>query len=254
MSDFRVIPSVEQLRQRDVMRTLETRYGRTAVIDALRGETAALRDELGSGRLAAVTLDDAVDRIEQGVEARLRAAMLHHRIEPAELKGRLFVVSAESLVAKLAIMVNGEVQTGPLKAHIEEVIDRRHIDLVVIDPLAVFLPGNNENAAASITQALLPLNDLTTRGIAVLLLHHPRKGATLPGQSFRGTGALASNVDTLIDMSALAQPEDDDRRRWLRAYSRHEETRKNLVIELNPAGQEVWSYAINGRPLRARRR
>src|SRR5215471_5270239 len=75
MSDFRVIPSVEQLRQRDTMRALETRYGRTALVDALRGETAALRDELGSGRLAAVTLGDAVDRIEQGVEARLRAAM-----------------------------------------------------------------------------------------------------------------------------------------------------------------------------------
>jgi L-seryl-tRNA(Ser) seleniumtransferase len=75
MSDFRVIPSVEQLRQRDTMRALETRYGRTALVDALRGETAALRDELGSGRLAAVTLDDAVERIERGVEARLRAAM-----------------------------------------------------------------------------------------------------------------------------------------------------------------------------------
>jgi L-seryl-tRNA(Ser) seleniumtransferase len=75
MSDFRVIPAVEQLRQRDTMRALETRYGRTALVDALRGETAALRDELGSGRLAAVTLDDAVERIERGVEARLRAAM-----------------------------------------------------------------------------------------------------------------------------------------------------------------------------------
>jgi L-seryl-tRNA(Ser) seleniumtransferase len=75
MSDFRVIPSVEQLRQRESMRGLETRYGRNALIDALRGETAALRDELGSGRLAAVTLGDAVERIEQGVEARLRAAM-----------------------------------------------------------------------------------------------------------------------------------------------------------------------------------
>jgi L-seryl-tRNA(Ser) seleniumtransferase len=57
------------------MRGLETRYGRNALIDALRGETAALRDELASGRLAAVTVGDAVERIEQGVEARLRAAM-----------------------------------------------------------------------------------------------------------------------------------------------------------------------------------
>ncbi len=75
MSDFRVIPSVEQLRQRDAMRALETRYGRAALVDALRAETAALRDDLSAGRLAAVTLGDAVERIERGVEARLRAAM-----------------------------------------------------------------------------------------------------------------------------------------------------------------------------------
>jgi L-seryl-tRNA(Ser) seleniumtransferase len=75
MSDFRVIPSVEQLRQREAMRGLETRYGRNALVDALRAETATLRDDLGAGRLAAVTVDDAVERIERGVEARLRAAM-----------------------------------------------------------------------------------------------------------------------------------------------------------------------------------
>ncbi|HEY7287270.1 MAG TPA: L-seryl-tRNA(Sec) selenium transferase [Vicinamibacterales bacterium] len=75
MSDLRVIPSIEQLRQREAMRALETRYGRGALIDALRAETAALRERLGSGSVAAVTVDEAVDAIERGAEARLRAAM-----------------------------------------------------------------------------------------------------------------------------------------------------------------------------------
>src|SRR6478736_6051983 len=75
MSDFRVIPSVEQLRQRETMRALETRYGRAALTNALRAEAAALRDDLASGRIAAVTVGDAVGRIEAGTEARLRSAM-----------------------------------------------------------------------------------------------------------------------------------------------------------------------------------
>jgi len=75
MSDLRVIPSIEQLRQRDAMRALETRYGRAALVDALRAETAALRERLGSGAVAAVTVAEAVDAIERGAEARLRAAM-----------------------------------------------------------------------------------------------------------------------------------------------------------------------------------
>jgi L-seryl-tRNA(Ser) seleniumtransferase len=75
MSHLRVIPSIEQLRQRPDMQQLEARYGRAALLDALRAETAALRDRLGSGAVAAVTVDEAVDAIERGAESRLRSAM-----------------------------------------------------------------------------------------------------------------------------------------------------------------------------------
>jgi L-seryl-tRNA(Ser) seleniumtransferase len=75
MSDFRIIPSIEQLRQRDAMRALETRYGTAALLDALRAEAAALRERLASGHLAAIAVAEAIDAIERGTEARLRAAM-----------------------------------------------------------------------------------------------------------------------------------------------------------------------------------
>jgi L-seryl-tRNA(Ser) seleniumtransferase len=75
MIDLRVIPAIEHLRQRDAMRALEARYGHAALVDALRAETAALRDRLASGDLAAITLDEAVAEIQRGVETRLRAAM-----------------------------------------------------------------------------------------------------------------------------------------------------------------------------------
>jgi L-seryl-tRNA(Ser) seleniumtransferase len=75
MSHLRVIPAIEQLRQRDAMRALETRYGRTALLDALRAETAALRERLASGHIAAVAVEEAIHEIEIGAEARLRAAM-----------------------------------------------------------------------------------------------------------------------------------------------------------------------------------
>ena len=75
MTDFRVIPSVEQLRQREAMGALEIRYGRAALLDALRAETTALRERLSSGHVGAVTVDEAVEAIEHGAEARLRLAM-----------------------------------------------------------------------------------------------------------------------------------------------------------------------------------
>src|SRR4051812_26287691 len=45
--------------------------------------------------------------------------------------------------------------------------------LVVIDPLAAFLPGADENNASAMLDALAPLHALTNHGAAVLLLHHP---------------------------------------------------------------------------------
>jgi len=46
MPDFRVIPSIEQLRQRDAVRALERDYGREAIVQALREEVEDVREEL----------------------------------------------------------------------------------------------------------------------------------------------------------------------------------------------------------------
>jgi L-seryl-tRNA(Ser) seleniumtransferase len=75
LSDLRVIPSIEQLRQREAMQALEARYGHAPLVDALRAETADLRDQLASGAIAAVMVDEAVARIETGAARRLRASM-----------------------------------------------------------------------------------------------------------------------------------------------------------------------------------
>ena len=71
MADFRVIPSIEQLRQRAEVRSLEEKYGRDAIVGALREAAAALRDALGRGDAAPADEQAAVDRIARDAEARL---------------------------------------------------------------------------------------------------------------------------------------------------------------------------------------
>ncbi len=65
---MRSIPSIEQLRQRPAMRALEERYGRAALVDALRAEADALRQRARAG---GGIDEDVVDTIERGVPARL---------------------------------------------------------------------------------------------------------------------------------------------------------------------------------------
>ena len=74
-SNPRLIPSIEQLRQRAAVRRLETRYGRSATVQALRAEAAALRERLAASAAEVRDAAGAARRIESGLEARLRAAL-----------------------------------------------------------------------------------------------------------------------------------------------------------------------------------
>jgi L-seryl-tRNA(Ser) seleniumtransferase len=66
---FRLIPSIEQIRQRPAFRPLEAIYGRAAVIEAIRGEARTIRDNLAAGR----TTGDIAAAIELGATRRLEA-------------------------------------------------------------------------------------------------------------------------------------------------------------------------------------
>jgi hypothetical protein len=111
-------------------------------------------------------------------------------------------------------------------------------DLAVFDTLASFLPPGSENQADAMLNALMPLQLLTKEGLAVLGLHHPGKKKVAGGMAARGSGALSGHVDILVEMRWYDSADKDDRRRRLLAWSRHEETPRELVMELNAAGTD----------------
>ena len=121
---------------------------------------------------------------------------------------------------------------------IETVCRQKDITLVVIDPLASFLPGRDENVAGAMLDRLLALDRLRDAGRSVLLLHHPRKGKIVAGQAARGSSALSGYADILIEMNWFRTAADIDRRRRLTAYSRETETLRGLVIELTEDGTD----------------
>jgi hypothetical protein len=126
-----------------------------------------------------------------------------------------------------------------------ELHDSNGVDLAVIDPLAAFLPGRDEGNAGLMLEALLPLQRLTNRGLAVLLLHHPRKGVALDGQAARGSGALSGHVDIVVEMSSFRRAAAAERRRLLCGHSRFEQTPRELILELNAEGTD---YQALGEP------
>ncbi len=104
-------------------------------------------------------------------------------------------------------------------------------DLLLIDPLAKFLPGS-ENHAGSIVDGLAGLDELTALNVSVLILHHPTKNEPAIGLAARGSGALPSVVDIIIEMRRSRK----ERRRLLWAWSRYPETPSRCQIELTADG------------------
>lgn len=113
------------------------------------------------------------------------------------------------------------------------------LDVLVIDPLIVFLPGRDENNAILMAEAILPLQQLTSLGVSVIILHHTRKEQSADGKMARGSGALAGFVDILMEMHWYASPESADRRRRIQAWSRFPETPRQLIVEWTDDGDYV---------------
>ncbi len=129
-----------------------------------------------------------------------------------------------------------------LLAHLRTLHRQYGLALVVIDTLGELLPAGAESGAEAGLAALLPLRRLTAEGVAVLLLHHPRKGGSADGQAARGSGVLSAHADVLTEMHWYTRGAETDRRRRLLAWSRLEGTPRQLVIELNAEGTDYLAH------------
>ena len=112
------------------------------------------------------------------------------------------------------------------------------IDVFILDTLSSFWNVDNENDAAVVQAALLPINHLLEKNIAVMLIHHFRKSGGEEALASRGSGAIGSYADILVEFTRL-HGDQKTKERVLRTYSRFEETPEETVIELTNEGYEV---------------
>lgn len=111
------------------------------------------------------------------------------------------------------------------------------ISMVVIDTISTFWPIDNENDAAQILKALVPLNRLTNEKIAVLLVHHFRKGGGDQAQASRGSGALPGFVDNIVEFTRTNNGSSTQRQ--LETYGRFDQVVPKVIIDLTPEGKYI---------------
>ena len=99
MPDFRVIPSIDDLRQRPGVRALEARFGADATVDALRHAAAAVRTAIAGGDQSLTTEASVASRIETAVASEL---------------GDAFRPSLESVINATGVIVHTNLGRAPL--------------------------------------------------------------------------------------------------------------------------------------------
>jgi hypothetical protein len=82
---------------------------------------------------------------------------------------------------------------------------------------------------------MLPLQEASAAGIAVVIVRHERKSGGDVGEAGRGSSAFGGAVDIML---SIRRGEGNSRStvRVIRALSRFDETPDKLVVELRPGG------------------
>lgn len=111
------------------------------------------------------------------------------------------------------------------------ICEEDEIKLCVIDTLTTFWNAKDENDAAKVNEALLPLNHLLKKGIGVLIIHHDRKSGGDNGTAARGSNALTGFVDVIVELNRLSDSPTPTRR-VLKTLSRFDESPNEVVIDM----------------------
>jgi len=120
-------------------------------------------------------------------------------------------------------------------AYISRLVAEYSYDLVAFDSLPNLWCVTDENNAAEVISALLPLQTIAAAGCAVLFLRHPRKSDGGQATAGRGSGAIAGFADIIVEMRRYDPEQLQDTRRVLSVYSRYEPF--EVVIRWNGEGE-----------------
>ena len=181
-----------------------------------------------------------------GERVRRTAVVLLTEQGPASLRP-LLARAGLTERADLSLLLWRDARGPTWPAVVEQAVERCRMvgaALLVVDTLAQFagLSADAENDAGAALDALRPLQAAAADGVAVLVIHHERKGAGSVGEAGRGSSAIAGAVDAIL---ALRRGDGESRPtiRHLHGLSRFDETPGELVIELTADG-----YVALGEP------
>ncbi len=191
---------------------------------------------LARSRAAIVNAED--DQMEQ--QRRLSAGLRQFGATPADLGDRLIRMGSFGIATLMQKRDGGLVLTAAYH-ELSRLLSEHKIDALVLDPM-LELHEADENANGELRHFVAALRALAVEHkIAVLLVHHTRKGAVSPGDmdAARGASALIGAVRGAWTLSTMSESEAEsfnipkDRRSY---FARLDDAKANY----GPLGAPRW--------------
>jgi len=195
-------------------------------------------------RVLIVSMEDGTDELRR----RIKASLLHHGVKLSEVLGWL-LLSAPGIKAGKLIGIDGRgrIAHGTLAEKLSEVIVRRKIDIISLDPF-IKTHGVGENDNTAIDKVVQVLTDLAIKhDIAVDVPHHMSKGTSDPGNAKRGRGASAAK-DAFRLVYTLTAMELEE----AKGYGVSESERRRLVrmdsgkVNIAPPAEDASWFKLVG--------
>jgi hypothetical protein len=187
-------------------------------------------------RVLVISMEDDRDELRR----RIRAASLHHDIEPGDLQGWFYCWTPKGI--KLATMKDGVMQKGQLETLIRDKIKNRGFGLVALDPfIKVHALGENDNGAMDyvcelLTKIAIDLN------VAVDIPQHTKKGQQIAGDADAGRGASSTRDAGRLFYTLTRMTEDEAKQFGIAAeqralYVRLDSSKVNIAP---PSDKATW--------------
>jgi AAA domain len=147
------------------------------------------------------------ERIEQ--RRRLSAVLRQFEAMPRDVRGKLIRTGPAGIGTLFARQVDGSLAATRAMERLRELIRERRPGLLIADPLAE-LHGVEENDNTALRAVIAEFRALAVEfNMAIILVHHTRKGAVAPGDPDAARGASSTIGAARIVLTLVTMSEED---------------------------------------------
>jgi hypothetical protein len=188
---------------------LALQWGIALCLDAPLGDFKPTPLPGEQARCRRVLILNAEDDDEEQ-KRRISALIRPFGRKPADLDGNLIRIGPQEVATLFERNEDGDIVDAQGMKDLRNIIREDLVDVVILDPLAELMTGVDENSNGDINTVMARLRSLAIEeNVAILVVHHTRKGNAAPGslETARGASSLGGSVRVALTLSTMTEEE-----------------------------------------------